>query len=115
MVPLFKTLIRPVLEYGNIVGCLNLKKHVLLLENVQGVSLRLRLRGLLVYIQNLDYEDRVKSLNLPSLEFRQTRGGMIETYKIIHGLHDFSCTSSFHIKFVFWHKRPPLQTDQTIS
>ena len=51
-------------------------------------------------MKHLDYEDRLKSLNLPSLEFRQTKGDMIETYKIIHGVYDFS---SFHIKFVFWH------------
>ena len=35
MVPVFKTLIRPVLEYRNVVWFPNLKKHVLLIENVQ--------------------------------------------------------------------------------
>ena len=34
MVSLFKTLIRLVLEYGHVVWCPNLKKHVLLIENV---------------------------------------------------------------------------------
>ena len=39
-----------------------------------------------------------QSLNLPSLEFRRTsRDMIIETYKIIHGLYDLSCTSSLFI------------------
>ena len=42
---------------------------------------------------NLNHEDRLNSLNVPRLEFRRTRGDMIETYKIIHGL-DFFCISS---------------------
>ena len=44
-------------------------------------------------MKNRNYEDGLKSLNLPSLEFWQARGDMIET-KILHGLCDFSCTSS---------------------
>ena len=46
--------------------------------------------------KNINYEDRLKSLNLPSLEFRRTRGDMIETFKIIRGLrdiHEMSCMS----------------------
>ena len=76
MVPLFKTLIRPVLEYGNIVWCPNIKKHVLLIENVTEDSLRVR--GLFG-MKNHNYEDRLKSLNLPSLEFQRARGDMKET------------------------------------
>ena len=34
MVPLLKILIRPVLNYENVVWCPNLKKHVLLLESM---------------------------------------------------------------------------------
>ena len=45
----------------------------------------------IIGMKNLNYEDRLKSLDLPSLEFRRARGDMIETYKIVHGLHDFSC------------------------
>ena len=88
MVPLFKTLTRPVLQYGN-VWRPNLKKHVLLVENVQR-----RFTKRIIGMKHFDYEDRLNSLNLPSLEFRRTRGDTIETYKIIHGLYDLSCTSS---------------------
>ena len=43
---------------------------------------------------NLTYEERLKKLNLPSLEFRRARGDMIETYKIIHGVYDSTTTTS---------------------
>ena len=46
-------------------------------------------------MKNLDYEDRLKSLILPSLEFWWTRArDMIEANQIIHGLYDFSSTAS---------------------
>ena len=64
MVPLFKTVIRPVLEYENVVCCPNLKKHVLLIENVQR-----RFTKRIIGMKNLNHEDRLnclKSLNLPS-------------------------------------------------
>ena len=97
MVPLFKTLIRPVLEYGNVVWCPNLKKHVLLIENV-----RRRFTKRIIGMKNLKYEDGLNSLNLPSMKFRRARGNMIETYKIVYELYDFSCSSSlFTLKLCF--------------
>ena len=41
-----------------------------------------------------DYTERLKNLNLPSLEYRRARGDMIETYKIMHGLYDSVTTKS---------------------
>ena len=37
---------------------------------------------------NLEYEQRLMVLKLPSLEYRRARGDMIETFKIIHGFYD---------------------------
>ncbi len=37
---------------------------------------------------NIDYEDRLKLLNLPSLAFRQVRGDMIEAFKYCNGLYE---------------------------
>ena len=39
-------------------------------------------------MKHLSYEDRMKSLHLPSLEFRRLRGDLIEIYKICHNLYD---------------------------
>ena len=83
MVPLFKTLVRPILEYGNPVWSPNLRKHIDLIEGVQRGFSR-RIQG----TDNMSYEQRLKYLNLPSLEFRRLRGDLIEVYKITHGFYD---------------------------
>ena len=89
MVPLFKTLVRPVLEYGNAVWSPYLIKHINLLENIQR-----RFTKRIIGLSDTDYESRLRVLRLPSLEFRRLRGDMIETFKIILGLYDHSTTST---------------------
>ena len=88
MVPLFKSLVRPILEYGNTVWSPSLKKHISLIEDVQRKFTR-RINGM----SGLEYENRLRILKLPSLEFRRKRGDMIETYKILHGCYDTVTTS----------------------
>ena len=83
MIPLFKSLVRPVLEYGNSVWNPFLCRHIDLLEGVQR-SFTKRL----VQVQKLSYEQRLRKLKLPSLEFRRFRGDLIEVYKITHNLYD---------------------------
>ena len=83
MVPLFKTLVRPVLEYGNAVWNNTLRKQINQIEDVQRRFTK-RISGM----QNIGYEERLKLLKLPSLEFRQTRGDLIEMYKLTHEIYD---------------------------
>ena len=89
MVPLFKSLVRSILEYGNVIWFPCMKKHTLLLENVQR-----RFTKKIKDVGELDYEDRLRLLKLPSLHFRRMRGDMIEVYKILHGLYDSTTTKS---------------------
>jgi len=35
----------------------------------------------------LSYEDRLRKLNLPTLEYRRSRGDAIEVYKYLHGIY----------------------------
>ena len=37
-------------------------------------------------LENLSYTERLKILGLPSIKFRQTRGDLIQTYKILHNI-----------------------------
>ena len=46
-------------------------------------------------IDKLDYQERLDNLHLPTLAYRQFRGSVIETYKILHNLYDANCTNSF--------------------
>ena len=90
MTPLFKSLVRPILEYGNVVWHPYLIKHITLIENIQR-----RFTKRIVGMSDLDYVDRLRLLKLPSLEFRRLRGDMIETFKILNGYYDPATTKSF--------------------
>ena len=39
-------------------------------------------------MKNLEYEERLRKLKLPTLKYRRMRGDMIETFKIITGIYD---------------------------
>jgi hypothetical protein len=89
MIPLFKSLVRPVLEYGNAVWCPYKVKDVDFIEDVQRYFTK-RIIGL----SDVPYEERLKSLKLHSLCYPRLRGDMIEVYKITHNFYDSQITSS---------------------
>ena len=89
LVPLFKTLIRPILEYGNSVWCPYLKRDI---DDIERVQMHFTKR--IHCVKNLEYEDRLRALQLPSLEFRRIRGDLIEAYKILKGKYDTKTTKS---------------------
>ena len=66
---LFTSLVRPVIEYVNWVWSPSFQYDIKDIENVQR-----RTTKLLPGMCNMEYEDRLKRLNLPSLAFRQIRG-----------------------------------------
>ena len=89
LIPLFKSLVRPILEYGNAVWNNGIKKFMNKIENVQ--------RKLTKHVKNMHlmtYEERLRKLKLPSLEFRQMRGDLIQVYKIANGIYDPLSTNS---------------------
>ena len=89
LIPLFKSLIRPILEYGNSVWTNGLKKYRNLVENVQRKFTK-HIKGL----NEIAYEDRLSKIKLPSLEYRQHRGDMIQVFKIANNFYDPATTNT---------------------
>ena len=83
LVPLFKALVRPILEYASVVWDSSFRNQINLLESVQRTYTRHILE-----VKKLPYEDRLKKLDLPSLEYRRFRGDLIEMYKIAQKKYD---------------------------
>ena len=76
---LYKVLVRPHLEYAVSVWAPYLKTDVALVESVQRKATKWA-----PSLRHLQYCDRLKRLNLPSLEFRRLRCDLIQIFKLIH-------------------------------
>ena len=87
LIPLYKALVRPILEYANSVWCPYIRKHINSIERIQR-NFTKRIHGL----NELEYCERLKILKLPSLEFRRIRGDLIEAFKILHNKYDPTTT-----------------------
>ena len=74
---LYKSLVRPHLEYGNLVWGPFLREEILNVEKVQK-----RATKTVHAIRDLPYEERLQHLDLPSLQHRRRRGDMIYAYKL---------------------------------
>ena len=77
---LYKSLIRPHVEYANCIWNPLLNKDMQLIEKVQR-----RATKIVPSLRDLTYEDRLRKLKLPTLAFRRLRGDQIQVYKIMHG------------------------------
>ena len=89
-IKLYKALVRPHLEYGNIIWFPFLKRQSIALEKVQR-----RATKLIKECNEMSYMDRLKYLNLHSLKGRRIRGDLIEIYKIHNNLTDIDFNKLF--------------------
>ena len=89
-IQLHKTLVRPHLEYGNIIWFPHLKRHSSTIEKVQRRATRLLFES-----SSLIYEERMRHLCLPSLKYRRLRVDMIQVFKLIKGLDDLDWKDFF--------------------
>ena len=81
VVPLYKALVRPHLEYCAQVWSPYMKKDIASIERVQR-----RVTRMIPSISRLNYEERLQKTGLITLEHRCQRGDLIEVFKIIKGL-----------------------------
>ena len=80
ILPLYKSLVRPHLEYCVQAWCPHLRKEVKLIENVQHRATRM-----ITELHGKTYEQRLLALKLTTLETRRLRGDLIEMFKILKG------------------------------
>ena len=71
-------MVRPHLEYASCIWNPHLAKDINALEKVQRRATRL-----IPAIRHLSYEERLRHLNLPTLQFRRLRSDLIQTFKIM--------------------------------
>ncbi len=79
---LYTSLVRCRLEYGYPAWAPMFRKDCELLERVQRRATRL-----VPNLKELQYEERLQALNLPSLYYRRARGDLIEIYKHTSGAY----------------------------
>lgn len=85
--------VRTHLEYGQIIWSPSSRKYIDLIESVQ-----MRATKLVDGLGNMDYTERLKALNLPTLAFRRLRGDMIELYNHFTKYQPEIITPSFRLK-----------------
>ena len=92
ILPLYKSLVRPRLEYRVQTWSPFLRKDIELLEKVQKRATRM-IDG----FTDKDYNDRLKELGPTTVETRRKRGDLIEAFKIIKGFEDVNSELFFSI------------------
>ena len=87
---LYTALVRPHLEYGNVIWHPHLKRQSIILEKVQQRATRL-----VKECRDMSYNQRLQYLNLPSLKGRRVRGDLIQTFKILKNIDDIASENLF--------------------
>ena len=92
IIQLYKSLVRPHLEYCVQVWRSYLSKDIELCEKVQKRATKM------VYgFNNLTYEQRLRRLNITTLETHRLRGDLIEVFKIVKGVDNVNFRNFFHL------------------
>ena len=93
IIPLYKAIVRPHLEYCIQAWNPHLRKDVDMLEKIQR-----RTTKLIPELRDLTYEERLKECGLTTLETRRLRGDQIEVFKILNGYENIDYNIFFEIK-----------------
>ena len=90
LIPLYKAIVRPHLEYCIQAWNPHLRKDVDMLEKIQR-----RATKLIPELRDLTYEERLKECGLTTLETRRLRGNQIEVFKILNGYENIDSNIFF--------------------
>ena len=90
---LYKTIVRPHLEYCIQAWRPYRKKDIDMLERVQR-----RATKMIPKLRNISYEMRLKECGLTTLEIRRLRGDQIEVFKILNGYENIDRNIFFTVK-----------------
>ena len=80
---LYKSIVKPHLKYAATVCTPLFKTDMIAIENVQR-----RATKLVSTINHLTYQESLKCLGLPSLEYRRERADLVEVFKIMKDIDD---------------------------
>ena len=89
---LYKSLVRPILEYACPVWAPYLVKDISAIEKIQRRSSRIALGQ---KPREMSYEERCKLLNWNTLEYRREYLSLVECYKIVFGLNGLDFNDYF--------------------
>ena len=78
---LVTTIIRPRLEYAQVVWSPYKKKHIRKLERLQRIATKM-----VPEMKEMTYEERLRAMDLPTLERRRERGDLIQIFKLMNGM-----------------------------
>ena len=87
---LYKSMVRPILEYGNVIWGPHYVLDQRKLEGVQRCATKL-----VPSLRNESYIDRLTVLNLPSLLYRYRRGDLIFLFKLLNGYFELDYSNFF--------------------
>ena len=87
---LYKSMVRPILEYGNVIWG---PHYILDQRKLEGVQRRAT--KLVPSLRNESYIDRLTVLNLPSLLYRYRRGDLIFLFKLLNGYFELDYSNFF--------------------
>ena len=90
MLNLHKFLVRPQLEYNNVIWGLHYITDKRKVEAIQRLA-----TWMISAFSELSYTDHLQYLNLPPLQHRRRRGDLLLLYQMIHNHYDLNCTSFF--------------------
>ena len=91
LVRLYKSMVRPMLEYGNIIW----GPHYLM-DQRKVETIQRRATKLVISLHDNDYATRLTELRLPSLNYCRQRGDMILLYQIFNSLVDNNANDFLH-------------------